>query len=1242
MRCPSRVIVTFNYDECFELAARDAGLNPLPLLPDTAEAFRTPAPGEVAVLHLHGVATQPESLVLPGRTTQALEDNELFMRLLTSLWARHVVVYFGFSFAPTETHLFGALQWLATALPDAHAQRLLLRELEIEERAVELAPLAANPLFRVIAYPDTPEHRAVHQAALILGPTNEPTSDAVTEQAPAPTEHYEPPALLEAEPGADPTGVKADALRAEWGMGGGWVTIPALLASRRALVIAPPGMGKTQLLRAAGRAAVEGYKALVVALKNLPGPLDNVDDHLRAFAHLAIDAAAVDQTTPVPSRARLEDGSYLFLLDALDEVIPSERKAVIDAVCAAAERWPQHAYLVATRPTVETRQLVDRGFTSFRIVASAAWGMRYLARRGIPDERVTELQANAPTAASVLGIPMYAARIGERLAAGESLPDRPIDLLVDSVRALATAEARKQVKPEGAYAAWLQRLAVGLELRGVNEATTAELAELPGPEPGDVELTREQLVRAALLTDVPDTVSFPELTVQEALCADALLSCDDVVAVVRDVAVADLDGDDAFRGDLQHCLDQVWENASLDQRSGLRALDEYRWARTMPMTCAESDAAVALDVIWRWHVERRIWMDYAGQGQLRGPLDAVARIAASHPGVLLARRRELIDATSNTDQPTLRGNAIELLAELERDDDTADWLIPRLDDQNGVVQRHAAAAAAELGVSEALPTVRRVLPTLTDELVADAYAQTLLSLTPDDELGQVAELIYNADAWPRVAEELARRLPLDDAVNVLAAGVGQPDEWRTLLVRTLARHAPESWSQAHVESLAASLVRQDAQPYEDYDSARLVAVVGRHPEAALRGVRDGAAQRAEPLRWTNLFFVERLDRELLRTELDGPLGDAYTLLLERLDASAASGSTPSRQHQRAVQPPPTAQPSSLGRQLDDGEIREDRVPRNVLHWPADGLTADQRDRLAELVEAWWPKAPLRERIVQTDGGVEYNHLALAAVCAGAALDVSLSDERWLDVFDTPGAMSLQREVVVWLRRQHRPTVDEGAAAIIRASSDSWHAYYAVDAFATLTDTVARAFVERIPSLVDRHRFASVVAKVASSGHGHLLNELDESRLDATQLAALREARARAGDLDSQLAIANETVERVRAGEDAPPLGFAANVRDERMVEPLAQLLGLLGPSGGTRDDLQRSVVQALAATRSPAAVRAYDHLMEDRSFEAAFFWYPRTELARLMATDRVLARLPQRVAELPSVVERHGWRPDAG
>ena len=928
-----------------------------------------------------------------------------------------------------------------------------------------------------------------------------------------------------------------------WGMGAEWVTVPELLDAGRTVVTAAPGMGKTQLLRVAGRESRRAPRPLLCQLKELPGLLDDAENPLRGFARFVADGQAFHATTPVPSRERLEEGTYIFLLDALDEVTPGRRGEVIDAVLAAVQRWPQHGFVVTTRPSVEAMALIGAGFRSYRIVPSGRWGIRYLQRRGVDEQRLAELRGRAPTASNLLGIPIYAAAIGERLVTGHELTDRPIDLLLDPVRALAQNEAQKQGKPLAAYLAWLQRLAVGLELRGRNEATTAELAALPGPEAEDPQSTRERLVQAALLNDIPDRAEFPESSVQEALCADALLECADVVAAVRAVAAADLGGEVVLRGDIEHCLDQVWANASAEQRESLRSLDELRWARTIGGDCTSADGEDAFDIIWKWYQRRRLWMNGPTRGQLRSASEAITLLTHIHPEVVGGRREELIGATQSP-EPTVRGNALQILSGLQPNAATAGWVVPLLCDDNDVVRRDAANAVARLGVRDALPVLREMFPSRTDELEVDAYARALIDLIPDGELGEVADLLrQNGRAWAHVSDELITRLSLDDALEVLNNGVAQSDEQLALLRRTLEQHPSDSWNSSQIEKLATAVVRHDVQPYEDVDAGRLQEIVARHPEAALLGIREAA--RHTEVHWTNLFFVEPFPDELLRTELNGPLADVYALLLERKAALAATAETP-KVTVRAPRPgrgasdsaaDVSANASSLGRALDDGSIREDSLPGNPIPWNVDDLTDAQRERLTALVDAWWPDRPLRDVIQHTGQGVQANNAAVAAVCAAAALDLPMSDERWLDVFATPGVMVLQPNTTAWLSRHFRPELDDRASAIIRATDDEWHLYYAISAIAELHEVVAEAFVERLYLISEPLRFGALLQTLISAGHRHLLDQFEDETLDAAQRAAVLEAKATAGDVDAQLALVADALAKVecRRAQPSPAL-----------------------------------------------------------------------------------------------------------
>ena len=64
---PSGRAFTTNYDDGLERAARYRGIDAVSLLPEDVETMQAPGDKQLQVVHLHGMPSRPESLVLPGR-----------------------------------------------------------------------------------------------------------------------------------------------------------------------------------------------------------------------------------------------------------------------------------------------------------------------------------------------------------------------------------------------------------------------------------------------------------------------------------------------------------------------------------------------------------------------------------------------------------------------------------------------------------------------------------------------------------------------------------------------------------------------------------------------------------------------------------------------------------------------------------------------------------------------------------------------------------------------------------------------------------------------------------------------------------------------------------------------------------------------------------------------------------------------------------------------------------------------
>ncbi len=120
---PSGRIVTTNYDEAIEYAARQAELEPRSFTPATINEFLQPVPaGAVHVLHLHGWAREPAGIILDAGSYQQVINDERVQAGLRALAMSHVLVFFGHSLDSREVHLRRDVLWANTsfARPPRH------------------------------------------------------------------------------------------------------------------------------------------------------------------------------------------------------------------------------------------------------------------------------------------------------------------------------------------------------------------------------------------------------------------------------------------------------------------------------------------------------------------------------------------------------------------------------------------------------------------------------------------------------------------------------------------------------------------------------------------------------------------------------------------------------------------------------------------------------------------------------------------------------------------------------------------------------------------------------------------------------------------------------------------------------------------------------------------------------------------------------------------------------------------
>jgi hypothetical protein len=1023
VRAPLGVVATTNFDRSLRLAAEIAGLTPVVRTPQEAHALDTPQAGEVVIVHLHGHVDEPAGMALPGASMDALANDETFKTVLRGLVIARAVVYLGYRLPPEDTYLHREIETLATMFADRGPHRLLIPSNERQARRAEIAALEPFGV-SVDTFESDRGYQAVDQAALLIAPAATVEGRESLASVRDTAEYYLPPTLLPEDRERDRTQPDNRLMMAQLGFGDDTTKSPGeLLAARRAVVIAEPGMGKTQLLYHLGELE-RTRTALVLKVNELVGQLQPDDDPERVLAAGLARARAFTNDVGRPTRDALDGNAYTFLFDALDEVAPERRADAVALLTALAERYPQHVIVVTSRVNDDVTALETAGFSVSRIPRDGAWGRRYLEQRGIPEQRIRQLYEDVQTIGDLLAVPQYAALIGQRLAHEplEAIPTTGFELMIEvSVKDAVQREAENLGYSADQLYRWLRLLAVALELRGRLTASTEELAEIPGPDEFRGPEPRERLVERALLQDIPDLAALQTNAVQEALAADALLSMNDPLQALKDSCATTLAGEAVFRDDLDHMIDLFYEGAPSELRPALRELDPLRWARTARADAPAAELEEALDALWDLYLERRVWLDTNQGREVRDARSAVERLIRALGDVGADRRARWIDATTAT-EPTTRANASFFLRQLGVDDSTEEWLEPLLTDTNGVVRRHAAAAIASFGnAGRVLPALRAAYAQETDELAAEAIGTTIFELTPAEERAEAAALLAdNFTGWGRISY-LVGELPLSDALALFdRTGVRNDDEERQL--SELAAKVPlEQWTDEQVQTLIRLLLCSRRIYYREFSERELLEELARtHPDAALAAAHEAAP---DDVNWNDLSFLQRIPADALRAAAEGILEGPLTTLLEILELRSAEVEAP-----LPPERPPAAEPPRLLEILDDGTLEARagaRIPRPLLEsysrQVAD-LDPPHREQLAGIVARLWPQGPLADAITVEGNSGRAPAAFEAALAFATALDLPLDRERWLELYRAK-AVFFWWPATEWLRR-HSGNVDE--------------------------------------------------------------------------------------------------------------------------------------------------------------------------------------------------------------------------
>ncbi len=1204
---PQGRVYTSNYDDGIERSARWRGLEPVSLLPVEVETVQAPSENQVQVVHLHGLPDRPESLVLPGRGMDELASSEVFQRFVSSRMAASNLLYLGFSFASAEHHLTGILKWIAQNVSGREQHYLLLSETEMLARAGEMDAFRALGFVNLVGYAPDPAHTTVERVALALAPR---TADAVAEtRGPRETPTTVQPILVEAAPGDDQERLAQKVLGFDHGWSGGEdiTTVEQMLEGKLSLLLGGPGMGKTTLLESLPLLA-EGPSARGKLRSFAPGREDAPPEE--SIAHLLEDGELR------LAREDLDAGELTLGLDGFDEIEEHLRAGAAAAILAAVERWPQHRWLVMSRPCGELQSFGENGFSEFQIVPSRRWARRYLEVRSVPAGRIKDAMLDGYGLGDLLGIPVFAARLADRLLDEADKIPSPLQLLVEEQYAASAREARKAGKNQADLGEWMRSLAVALELSGRSSAPASELAQVTGPDGLGGEEARERLVAEALLADTPGVVAFPLKTLQEGLCADAILKAPDPAAALRNLACAEVAGVQRLREDMELTVDLVFEHAEPSVRAELRALDEARWARTVVTGGSEEDAREALEILHGEHVRRGIAYGIVGEGALRTSWQAVTAIGARWPAIIEERRAEL-EADSRAANATVRLRALQTLGALPEDDDTEGWLLPRLADESPQVSERAAAVAGRLGIAAAEPALRALLESKEGRLRTRALA-ALVEIVDLDGLVEVGAQAASTSSLQPILERLLERLDLDHGIELVAGAGLAPDGALPALLGVLIADVPrEAWTRRRVTALmraCANLGPGGPEPQA------LGEIFAGHPEEAIAAV---CLQQIGGGPWgpaTQLTALSYLDPALLAGEDRAELRSA----VER--AVAETGEREERQHRHEREMARFL--AALDEHGAELEPEECPIPAGALH----NLTGARRDAVAGLVGRWWPASGLAPAPAEAD--LEERTRAMLTV--GASSRAAISDEHWLQLLDAHLAARSFREpelaedkVVAWLADTYEPRYQHAVLERLRYAGDALDVskLFAIAGRSKATGALTDAAIARLEQLGhDTAGWSNVVGLLAEAGASNGLRRLltQETRPQARRTVIT--SLAQYGDAQAQLEALEQYREAVTAGEQVERPHWRSVADTPELVGYAAELASAALAAG--EQDLAGFALAQLQAQQSEEALAALSEIVQANHEQRPWMSASVEQVARKIATLRVLKRLPEGLADI--------------
>jgi len=1177
---PVGVVLTLNYDTLTEDAALESGRAAHSLVlddvPELLNDHLYDPDGDLRVVHLHGIAAEPGSLVLDHHSYMQQAGDNRVRDLFAALVAHHNLCVLGTQF---EEDYLGAVM---LARRPSRPRHVIVCDVDLADRvSTERAGLGADRhRWLPCAYPvgahdvlETFAERLVSCDDLALEGGTLIAVDTLTVDT-----VYAPRRLIARdEVGRDsemPTDMQLlfGNLRAHG---------EEILAQEQlSIVIGSPGSGKTRLLQELSSDTPGDERAVLVRLRDVrelvgePEPL----------FHTWLEAGVTLSGEPVSVPDVLEDRVRLWvLLDGLDEASLDQRATLASAIERLAHAFPQHRFTVTSRPVAALADL-SAAWRLFDLLCDDEWRRGFLTANEIDEARFwTALSSAGPELRSLLLIPFFLRGAVRLLETGQAVDDAMQISLTLLEQALQADEHLTLLG--GATRRWLTRVAVLQQLTGHVTVGGDALAALAAEQNlGDPAVLTDLLAGRSLLAASAQRWAFTHRLFGEALVAEVLLEGNPgrwlpCVAPEYGGWSAVLD---RWKAPLEMALSR-----SLPWRREVATRDPRFAARATPSHASVEERLAAASLLWRRAIEWDVWID-PGSRDAYTVTDGVIVGDLMRAGGLETLELEIRGAL-NAPTRFARGNAVDVLSFVPVADIAAVLAEVLDNDDDSVVRRSAASAARRLELTELADHVIQRAMAPDDESEAGDMASVAMRLSRPESKLAVATVLEEAGNTEVRDHAVLEDAPLSDRVAWLSRRANAEWGMSYSLGRELADLIGDAGGDAD-ETLAeelgyvAALVESRDQRVADFVSSRPGA-----PQGVVWALQQGDASV-----WGSARLLIAAGAEALREAGAG----------ENVLNTVVAWQT---EHEQAALPPEEVEPDA--RAADDLRAairlpnRERRLAllRRPVHErrELDLLTDEDRDALRQTLDEWWGGADLRGAVRVTGTRATIDGWAVVVLNLAPAIDWTLDDERWVQVATCGWLFEPQIE---WL-------MTHSSQARLDRSADS-----AAGDFKALTELL-QIGVNLDPTTVCE-RLVEIDDADASDPEleraGEALLAAQSSRglemlaaKSARWYSALRRHLAAAGDLDSQLAELADLAGRLQAGErsDRFNLGWLEAVGDPRA---LPKLEAVLIAAGEARDpeaypDVTAPVLNAIARLGDASAVELLDRVARDRPYPGAQF-----------------------------------------